>query len=109
MGSLVEFKANEEAELEKLEMDKAKETLLYAQASTLVEHDGKTLTNINDKLEIYKKIKRSSLLEFTHFLEQIVFGISDEKELVCPSCSEASLVYEEGCLKCNVHGTSRCA
>jgi len=86
LGELAAFKSNQEEQLKKLQEEKAKETLLYAQASTIVAVDGQPLTGIQEKAIAYKDIKRKDRLNFLAFLEEITFGIKNEMNLVCPLC-----------------------
>jgi len=86
LGELAAFKSNQEEQLKKLQEEKAKETLLYAQASTIVAVDGQPLTGIQEKAIAYKDIKRRDRLNFLAFLEEITFGIKNEMNLVCPLC-----------------------
>jgi hypothetical protein len=86
LGELAAFKSNQEEQLKKLQEEKAKETLLYAQASTIVAVDGQPLTGIQEKAIAYKDIKRGDRLNFLAFLEEITFGIKNEMNLVCPLC-----------------------
>ena len=86
LGELAAFKSNQEEQLKKLQEEKAKEKLLYAQASTIVAVDGQPLTGIQEKAIAYKDIKRGDRLNFLEFLEEITFGIKNEMNLVCPLC-----------------------
>ena len=88
LGELASFKSNQEEQLKKLQADKAKETLLYAQASTIVAIDGVPITNLQTKAAAYKEIKRKARLDFLTFLEEIKFGIANEMTLVCPLCGQ---------------------
>ena len=88
LGELAAFKSNQEEQLKKLQEEKAKETLLYAQASTIVAIDSVPITNLQAKATAYKEIKRKARLDFLSFLEEIKFGISNEMNLVCPLCGQ---------------------
>jgi hypothetical protein len=88
LGELSVFKSNQEEQIKKLQEEKAKEVLFYAQASTIVAVDGQAITNMQEKAKVYKEIKRKPRLEFLAYLEEIKFGIANEMNLVCPLCGQ---------------------
>lgn len=83
-----ELKALKEEELQEINKLKAKDILLYTRALTLVDFNGNSNLTPEEKVELYKKIKREYLFEFTDFLDKLKFGIQDEKEFHCSECGK---------------------
>jgi len=86
--SPVELRDIREKEMDKLNLEKAKDTLTCAKALTITEYNGKNVEGAEEKIELYKKLKRGHLLEYNNFLDQMKFGIETEKEFECPECGQ---------------------
>jgi hypothetical protein len=82
---LADQKALKEKEIEELQYQQAKDTILYARAFTLEAVDGRKLKE-EEKFNIYKNIPRSVLFDFINFMDEIKFGIQDERDFTCPLC-----------------------
>lgn len=85
-ASLADVKLRKEKEIEEIKRCQKKDLSLYVRALSLVQKDGRDITDVQEKIEIYKKLPRSFLLEMISFMDELRFGIQDEKEIVCPLC-----------------------
>lgn len=87
---LSESKIMQEKEIEDIQYQQLKDLSLYARALSLIEKNGKIL-NHEESLSIYKNLPRSILFDLINFSDSMLFGIKEEKELVCPLCGETTV------------------
>lgn len=93
---LAELKQKKDDELNKLKDEQNKKSVLYARSLTLEKLDGKVLSN-EERIQIFPKLSRNIMFELINFLDQIHFGINDEREMICSICgkSERGLLQQE--------------
>ncbi len=84
-----QLKIQKDKELEILQKQKAKETLIASRALSLIQYDDTILERDDEKIALYRKIPRESLFEYVEFIEKLQFGIQDEREFVCPICGKS--------------------
>lgn len=84
---LAESKSKKQDEIEKIQEEIAKNIVLYARAMALYKYEGKVLSD-QEKVNIYKKIPREDMFDLLDFLENVKFGIQDEREFTCPICGK---------------------
>ena len=87
--SAVDLKYKKEQELEKLQIEKDKKTVLFARALTLNKIDGKELSD-QEKTEEYAKLQMDVVFELMDFLDNIRFGIQHDVQVMCPICGKES-------------------
>ena len=83
---LPEFKSEKEEEIKKIDRMKAKDILLYSQAYTLISINGQTGLNNGEKVKKYSELKREEYFDLGNYLNDIEYGIHDEREFKCPLC-----------------------
>ncbi len=54
---------------------------------TLIKMDDKELSD-NEKIEIYSGLSRAILMRLTNFVDDIKFGIQDERDFQCSFCGK---------------------
>jgi hypothetical protein len=86
--AIYELKEKKKEEIDRLRYEQAKYTVIAAKALSLVSVDGRELTDDNEKINVYSKLPRSILIEFSHFIDQFKFGIQHEQEFACPICGK---------------------
>ena len=85
---LAVMKAMKEEELEDIQIQKSKDLMLYSKALSLISYDGKDLTDDQEKIGLFRKIRRTDMIEFINAMDKIKFGIQDERNFECPICGE---------------------
>ncbi len=91
------FKAQKEEELKKIDKNKAKDIISYSEGLTLHAIDGKEIKSRDEKISLYKKLKRDDYFELENFLKSIDYGVYYDKKLRCPHCgdSEGRVLQQE--------------
>lgn len=83
-------KEDKEEALNKLNVEKARKILTYAQALSLraVRKNGETikLNSPSEKIEKYINMPRPVVFNYVKAVESIVYGVNHEEELVCNLC-----------------------
>lgn len=74
--------------LEKLNIEKAKYALLVSKANSLISINGVEINNIERKIELYSKFKRSTLLKLGTMIEMAAYGVQHEFETQCDKCGK---------------------
>ncbi len=87
--SLTNSKLQKEKEIEDVQYQQAKDTILFARAFSLLQYNGKILST-EESLNYYKKAPRSILMQLSNFMNKLEFGIYDERELTCIECGQVS-------------------
>lgn len=83
------FKSEKEEELNKIEKKKAKDIITYSEGLTLKSVDGVEIKDIEEKINIYKKLKRDDYFELENFIKTIDYGAYYDEKLSCPLCGKA--------------------
>lgn len=83
-----ELKMAKEEKLEKINQEKDKYSILYAQAMTLLSVDDINFTSDEERYLTYKSIPREDLYALIDFYDQFKFGINQEVDLQCPLCGK---------------------
>ena len=91
-GSLAEFKESQKYKLEKIEDEKYKDLILATKCFSLLQVDGKDLTDSQrfEELASMKPITAETLAEY---LESQKFGIQDERDYTCNLCGHEERGY----------------
>ena len=84
----VELEVSKEKEMQKVQTDKMKDLIHIVKALTLVNYNGEDVTDNNQKIELYSKVKRKEIMEFNDLLQHINFGIQDERDFECEFCGK---------------------
>lgn len=74
--------------LDNLKLEKAKKAILYSQALSLVSVDDVEITTDEEKIKIFRKIKRGGGLQLYSFMSNVKFGIQDERNFICNLCGK---------------------
>jgi len=85
---LPEFKSEKEEEIKKLEKEKMRDLLIYSQAFTLTSMNGQRGINNGEKVKHYLKLKREEYFDLGNYLNDIEYGIYDERDFTCPLCGK---------------------
>lgn len=83
-----ELELNKEKEMSEIQTSKMKDLIHTTKALTLIKYNGKDIETNEEKIELYKKIKRKEMLEFTQLLQYLNFGIQDERDFECSFCGK---------------------
>jgi len=83
-----ELEISKEKEMRKVQTDKMKDLIHIVKALTLVNYNGEDITDNNQKIELYSKVKRKEIMEFNDLLQHINFGIQDERDFECEFCGK---------------------
>lgn len=86
---LAELQRKKENELEKVEREKSKDFIAYVKALSLLTKNGEPLSN-EQKVKELEEMSSSVFVDLTYSLDQIKFGLDDERELSCPLCGKKS-------------------
>ena len=83
-----ELEIEKEKEMNVIQTKKMKDLINITKALTIVNYNDRDIESNEEKIELYKKIKRKEMLEFGELLQMINFGIQDEREFVCEHCGK---------------------
>jgi hypothetical protein len=81
-----ELKQIKQEELDKINQLKSQDFLRALKASSLVSKNNIQLTNIDEKMEVYKSIPIGCSIDLANFLDKIRFGVHQEQKFECPIC-----------------------
>lgn len=77
---------NKKQALDKVNQEKAKKAIIYSQALSLISENGVEIKTAEEKINIFRKMKRFGFINLSSFLERIKFGVQDERDFVCDLC-----------------------
>jgi len=87
-GSLAEFKESQEFKLKQLNDQKLKDLILCTKAFSLLQINGKDLTD-SEKFKEMEEMEPVTAESLAEFLENQKFGIQDEREYTCNLCGHS--------------------
>lgn len=86
---LAELQKKKEQLINEVEREKGKDFIAYTKGLAMISKNGKPLTNA-EKIEEISEMSGSIFVDLTNTLDEIRFGLNDERELTCPICGKKS-------------------
>lgn len=87
---MAQAKQQKKKEIEYLQKQKGKDSILYAKGLSLLKVDGQEITDPDEAIDIYKQLTQRNLFDISAFLSYVEFGINHDIDLECPICGKVS-------------------
>jgi len=82
-----ELKAKKQREINAVNSQKARDTVLFARALSLIESDGKELST-DQKIKIFSDLGEEVQRQLNEIINVSIIGVNDEREFTCDLCGK---------------------